>query len=193
MRKSNAGVHVQKIGSEYSDKVSKANKQQDLMLQKQLRFIERQRHLSNSCITRNIHEIERLQISFEEATVSRSIDLKHYDQHREAERLKRYGTLPTADEAATSRQIKLQKSSRLSVDSGHFSPDMPTSDKAASGNSSSDTDMALPTAEEAVPNVQIMQQESEPDADNYCCSDSQHSRNRSPEANSQTNTAIQEN
>lgn len=111
MKKGSAGVHVQKIGSEYSDKVSKANKQQDLMLQRKLRYIDRQQHMANTCMNRNINEIERLQLSFQTPTVTTSVDLKHFDQQRETERLKRYGALPTADDTASSRQIKLHRNS----------------------------------------------------------------------------------
>ena len=96
MKKSAGDIKVQKIGSEYSDRVSKANKQQDLMLQKKLRHIDRQQHLANTCLTRNIHEMERIQNSFETAVVTRSIDLKHYDQQRQVDKLRRYGS-PASD------------------------------------------------------------------------------------------------
>ena len=77
---------IPRIGSEYSDEVTKINKKEDLMLERRLRYLERQERVSQSMARKAVHEIHRLKSSILDNNY-RAPDLMYYDMKR-TERLR---------------------------------------------------------------------------------------------------------
>ncbi len=80
-----------RMGSEYSDEVSKINKKEDIMLERKIRFLERQEKISQSLLKKNKNEIERLKASISNNSY-RSTDLTQYDQLKAHDRANSHHT-----------------------------------------------------------------------------------------------------